>query len=94
MNLANAIVTIKMMPESPEVDLKGVEEKALALIKEFNDESQTRVSIEPVAFGLKSVNITFVMDESLGSPDVLEEKLAAIQGVNSAEVTDVRRAVG
>ncbi len=92
--MANAVVTIRVMPESPEVNMDVLKDKVLEKIKDFAGEGDTRVSIEPVAFGLKSLNIIFVMDESLGSPDALEDKITAIEGVNSFEVTDVRRAVG
>jgi translation elongation factor EF-1beta len=34
------------------------------------------------------------MDEALGSPDALEETIRGIEGVQSVEVTDVRRAIG
>ena len=34
------------------------------------------------------------MDESIGSPDVLADQVAEFEGVNSAEITDVRRAIG
>jgi len=40
------------------------------------------------------LNITFVMDEKKGSTDALEDQLRNIDGVNSAEVTDVRRSIG
>ena len=92
--MANAIVTMRIMPESPDVDLESVKEKALSEISLFAGEGDTKVEIIPVAFGLKSLNITFIMDESLGSPDALEEKIMLIEGVNSFEVVDVRRAIG
>lgn len=92
--MANAIITVKIMPTSPDVDLEKVKEKALAEITAFNEGKETKVSIEPVAFGLNALNIIFVMDESKGSPDPVAEKIAAFEEVNSAEITDVRRAVG
>ena len=49
---------------------------------------------EPIAFGLKALKITFVMDEDKGSTDPLEETLKNLDGVNSVETIDVRRAVG
>ena len=92
--MANAIVTVKIMPESPEVNLEKLEKKALADITAFNDGKETKTEIEPIAFGLKAVKIIFVMDESKGSPDVVAEKIAAYEEVNSCEVVDVRRAIG
>ena len=92
--MANAVVTIKIMPESPEVDLKTLEKKAKEEIKKFTGESETKTEIEPVAFGLKAIKIIFVVDEKKGSPDPIAEKIAQLGGVNSAEITDVRRAIG
>ena len=92
--MTNVIVTLKIMPETPEVDLAKIEEEVKKQILEFAGEGEIKVSEEPVAFGLKSVNIIFIMDESLGSPDALEETIKGIEGVQSVEVTDVRRAIG
>lgn len=91
--MANAVVTLKIMPESPETDLKEIENKAALSIKEFGGELG-KVDIQPVAFGLKSLNLIFVMDESIGSTEKLEDNIKEIKGVNSVEVTDVRRAIG
>lgn len=92
--MANAIITVNIMPESPEVDLTKIEEEAKKIIADFAGEGETKTQIEPVAFGLKAVKIIFVMDESKGSPDPAAEKITKLEGVNSAEITDVRRAIG
>ncbi|MFT4250205.1 MAG: elongation factor 1-beta [Candidatus Woesearchaeota archaeon] len=92
--MAKAIITLKIMPESPDVDLAVLQEKALTLIATFSGNDETKVTTEPVAFGLKSLNIIFVMDESKGSADVLEEEIESLEGVMSCETTDVRRAIG
>lgn len=92
--MVNIIVTIRIMPESPDVDLKQVETQALEMILGFAGKGDTKVVISPIAFGLNAVDITFIMDESLGSPDILEEKIMTIEGVNSFETKDVRRAIG
>ena len=92
--MANAVATVKIMPKSPEVDLSKVEEEAKKLIVDFAGEGETKTEIEPVAFGLKSLKILFVMDEAKGSPDPVAEKISGLEGVNSAEISDVRRAIG
>ena len=53
-----------------------------------------KVVIEPIAFGLKAVNLMFVMDEAKGATDPLEADIETIKGVNSVEITDVRRTIG
>lgn len=92
--MAQAIATIKIMPASPEVDLEALETTAKKEIAAFAGEGDTKTEIEPIAFGLKAIKITFVLDESKGSPDPIAEKLEAMDEVNSAEVVDVRRALG
>tara|TARA_Y100000310_G_C20339836_1_gene649257 strand:- start:186 stop:464 length:279 start_codon:yes stop_codon:yes gene_type:complete len=92
--MAVVIVTLKIMPESPETDLNNLETQAKAKIIDFSETKEIKTEQEPVAFGLKALKITFVMDESKGSTDSLEENIKNIDGVNSAEAVDVRRAIG
>lgn len=91
--MAQVVATIKVMPEGPDTDLEALQTEAEKEIKEFGADIG-KAEIEPIAFGLKALNMTFVLDESLGSPDPIAEKIAELDGVNSAETTDVRRAVG
>jgi elongation factor 1-beta len=92
--MANVIITLKIMPESPEIDLSKIEEDAKSKINAFAGEGDMKSEQEPVAFGLKALKILFVMDESKGSTEELEKQVAEIEGVNSVEVVDVRRAIG
>lgn len=92
--MANVIITFKIMPESPDVNLSEIEEEAKKKITEFAGEGDMKTEEEPVAFGLKALKIIFVMDESKGTTDKLEEDIASVSGVNSVEVSDVRRAIG
>jgi elongation factor 1-beta len=92
--MAQVVVTIKIMPESPDVDLNKIEAEAKEKIQAFSDSQEMKIEQEPIAFGLKAINLTFVMDEDKGSTDPLEEQLKAIEGVNSVETIDVRRAIG
>jgi elongation factor 1-beta len=92
--MADVVVTLSIMPDSPEEDLKRIETESLHMIKSFTGIDNHKVTFEPVAFGLKAVKIMFIMAESKGSTDVLEEQISGIAGVNSVEVTDVRRTIG
>ena len=92
--MGTAIITLKIMPESPDTDLKRIEGEALKFITEFSDDRQKKVDIQPIAFGLKSVNITFLMDEKKGDVEPLEKKISSVEGVQSVECTDVRRIIG
>ena len=92
--MAVVIITLKIMPENPEIDMVELEKKAKEKIIEFTkDDGEMKVEIEPVAFGLNALKIIFVMEESLGSPDPLAETIESFDEVTSAEVVDVRRAL-
>jgi translation elongation factor aEF-1 beta len=92
--MAQVIVTLKIMPTAPEVDLNKIKEEAKNKITDFAGAGDMKIEEKPIAFGLKSLNIIFVMDESKGSTDALEDLISEIKGVQSVEVTDVRRAIG
>lgn len=82
------------MPDAPDTDLAKIEEQAKAKITEFTGDDEFKSEQEPVAFGLKALKLTFVSDEDKGSTDDVEAKIAEIEGVNSVEAVDVRRAMG
>jgi elongation factor 1-beta len=82
------------MPQSTDIDLSEIETQAKQEIIKFCNSKEFKIKIEPVAFGLKALIVYFVMDESIGSTEKLEQKISQINGVESVEVTDVRRAIG
>lgn len=92
--MANVVITLRIMPQNPDIDLSKIEVEAKKEIVEFCNSQEFKTQIQPVAFGLKALNILFVMDESKGSTEELENRISRIEGVESVEVTDVRRAVG
>jgi elongation factor 1-beta len=87
-----ALIKIKLMPISPETDLKDIKIKAEEAIKETGGE-KCNFEEEPVAFGLNAVIAGFALDENK-SLDTVEEKLKTIENVNSVQVIDMRRAFG
>lgn len=87
------MVSIRIMPESVEINLKKLEEEIKKEIKDFGGDV-TGVTVSPIAFGLNALDVEFFMDESKGALDPLEEKISKIKGIISASTTDVRRLVG
>jgi elongation factor 1-beta len=92
--MAQVVVTLKIMPESPDVDLSKIESAAKKKIIAFSNNKEMKTEQEPIAFGLKALKIIFVSEESKGSTESLESDIKTIAGVNSVEVVDVRRAIG
>jgi elongation factor 1-beta len=90
--MALALVKIKIMPESPDVNLDKLETEISKRILD-NKGLKPRFEREPIAFGLVAIIAGFAIDES-NSTDPLEEALRKIENVSSAEIIDFRRAVG
>jgi len=91
--MGTVYVTMKIMPKSPDTDLESVEGKANDVIINFGG-SLAGSEQQPIAFGLMSLNITFSMSEDGGNTEDLEKQLTEIEDVMSAQVTDMRRAIG
>ncbi len=91
--MAEVIITMRLMPESPEVNWDFVYEKVNEVVKKHGGEIGKKEE-KPVAFGLKALEVIFVVDESSGSTEALEQEVSEIQGIESVEITDVRRALG
>jgi len=87
-----ALLKMKIMPESPEVDLDELQLTVEGLLK---DKKADKISfdIEPVAFGLKAIIASFAIDESQ-ELDPIEQGLNDLEKVSSAQVIDMRRQFG
>ncbi len=91
--MADVIITLRIMPLGTDSDLEAIGSKAKVVIEKFGAHV-AKVETEEVAFGLKALKLVFIMNESKGSTEPLEKSIKNINGVSSADVIDVRRAVG
>lgn len=82
-------VKVKLMPESPDVDLKDIEEKAKKIVEESGGNNK-EYEIQPIAFGLKALIVFFFYDEEKETSEI-ENKLKQIEKVQSAEIIDLRK---
>lgn len=89
--MGTALIKIKLMPTSPEINLEEIKEKAKQIVEEKQGKRPSFTE-EPIAFGLKAVILFFELDESL-ELDPLEEALRKVENVNSAEMIDMRRMI-
>lgn len=87
-----ALIKIKIMPTSPETNLEDIKNSSKTII-EGNQGQNVSFEEEPIAFGLKAVIASFSIDESQ-ELEPIENKLREIENVNSAEISDMRRAFG
>ena len=89
---ATAIVTIKVLPESPQSPLHDIKIKIIHLFEQNGGRSIT-VEEQPVAFGLKALIVKAAVPEEKGT-DFFESHLAKIPHVSSVSIEDYRRAFG
>lgn len=90
--MGTALLKIKLMPTSPEVDLEKIKLDARKIIEEKGGK-KCNFEEEPIAFGLKAVILFFEIDESQ-ELEPIEEDLKKIENVSSSQVIDMRRAFG
>lgn len=83
---------IKLMPSSPDVDLKEIEEKIRKMLEEKHNVKGILFEEEPIAFGLKAIILFLIWPEDK-ELEGMEEELREIENVKSVEVLDMRRAL-
>jgi len=85
----NVAATLKVMPESPDADMKSIEKSLSELISKYGKVHS--VEIKPIAFGLKAIEVVALLSDKEGGMDAIEAGAANIKGVGSVEITDVNR---
>lgn len=76
-----------LLPQDSEVPLDEVAEKISGMIP--GGVRIVKVETKPLAFGLKLLETTFLMDDVAGITDELEAALQKIEGVQSVEPVSV-----
>ena len=76
--MAGVIVLLKVLP-ADQVEFEDFKKAVLGAV------DAKKVDVEPIAFGLKALNITVVIEDAAGGTDKLEADLTKL-----AEVGDVR----
>lgn len=91
--MGKVIVTIRILPEKPEIDLNLIEEKGKKIINKFAEFIKSETF--SIGFGIKQLNIIMLLDEDKAELlEVIENELKTIKGVANIEIIDVRRAIG
>ena len=87
--MGEVVNTLKVMPESPEVDLEAL--KAAITDAMPADAELHEITEEPIAFGLVAIILKFITEDGEGGSEPVEEMVQAIDGVASIEITGVGR---
>jgi elongation factor 1-beta len=82
--MGSVALILKIMPESPEVDLNDLAGKIKEKVAGVQD-----VREEPIGFGLKALKMAVVVDDAGGTSDAVEEAINSIDGVERAEIVEL-----
>ena len=91
--MAKVIITLKILPKSPDIPLTSLKTSTENEIKKYGGIINKTEEV-PLAFGLKEIHITFSIDESKGGTDALEAKIQLIPEIQSVNVISCSRALG
>lgn len=92
--MAKAIITFKLMPESPDADRAPIKEQALAIAKENGAIGEMQSKEDPIGFGIVAVLVLAMYNVDNADFDGIAAKMAKIPGVESAEVAKMDLALG
>jgi elongation factor 1-beta len=81
LSMGNVEMIIKIMPESPDIDLATMTATIREKIPQTKD-----VKEEPIGFGLSALKVLVVVPDEAGRTDEVEATLNAVEGVESIEV--------
>ena len=87
LSMGKVAATLKVMPNSPEVDLDALEQRLAGSLPE--GAKLNKVEREDVAFGLVALLSTVVVPDDAGGTDAVEEAFGAVEGVESVGVENV-----
>lgn len=85
--MAEVLITFKVMPSEADADIEAIIEG----IKSIEAAKLNSLEKVPIAFGLVSLNPSFVAADDEGGADKIEKEIKRIPGVGSAEVVEVTR---
>jgi len=80
---------IKVMPESPEIDLDALQERLEASLPE--GAKINGFQRDDVAFGLVALLPTVIVPDDAGGTEAVEEAFSEVESVEAVEVGDVGR---
>ncbi len=92
--MGKAIITFKLMPESPDVDLAPIKEQALAIAREHKSIGEMQAKEDPIAFGLTAVLILAMYEVEGADFEKIAEEMSKIEQVQTSEVAKMDLAMG
>jgi elongation factor 1-beta len=93
-NMANAIITFKIMPDDAGVDLDTIKNKSEEIVKESGSIGDLLITEQPIAFGLKAVIVKAMFPVDGIDFDAIAAKMAKLENVQTADVAGMDLPLG
>lgn len=87
--MGRLVVTIKILPDDPNINMDELVGKVEEIIKSYKGELGKHET-EPIAFGLKALYLYFLIDEQGDTESIIKE-VSNLDGIDSAEIIDIRK---
>ena len=79
--MGKVAIILRVMPEDPDnVD---------AIVEKINELKPNTVDIEDIGFGIRAVKVSFIVPDTGGASDKVEEDLKNIPGVSEVDTLSV-----
>ncbi|HJJ47099.1 MAG TPA: elongation factor 1-beta [Methanocorpusculum sp.] len=79
--MGDVALILKIMPESPDVDLEKMQTEIKAKIIGVSD-----IKVEPIGFGLSALKVAVVTQDKEGAEDRIKASFEGIAGLESVEI--------
>ena len=87
--MGEVAVQLKIMPSGPDVDLKDLSNRITSQITDYG--RMYSCEVQPVAFGLKALIVTVIVEDKEGGTEAVETSISEIDEVESVQVVAVTR---
>ncbi|MDY0292939.1 MAG: elongation factor 1-beta [Desulfuromonadaceae bacterium] len=88
--MSGVAATIKVMPADAETDLNALKEAIIAAIP-ASGQIHGEIIEQPIAFGLKALMVTVIVEDDEGGIEPVEDALNAIPEAESVSVVNLDR---
>jgi elongation factor 1-beta len=87
--MGEVAVQLKIMPNGPDVDLKGLSNRITSQVADYG--RMYSCEVQPIAFGLKALILTVIVEDKEGGTEAVEDSISEIDEVESVQVVAATR---
>ncbi len=88
--MGDVAAKMKIMPESVDTDLVGLKDKLKTVIP-AGAQLHGDIIEEPIAFGLKALIVTLIVNDEEGGTEAVEEAFGKVSGVENIQILELYR---